>query len=51
MKNYKLTESYIEAADTASLNALVDSLKFDEILSLLEKLSDDRKVVVFEVLY
>jgi len=50
MKNYKLTEAFIEAGDTAGLTALVDSLKFDEILSVIEKLSDDKKAYVFGVL-
>ena len=50
MKNYNLAESYIGEGDTVKLTALVDSLKFDEILGIIEKLSDDKKVVVFEVL-
>ena len=50
MANYKLTEGYIESGDTKALTTLMDSLKFDEILSIVEKLNDKKKAVVFDVL-
>lgn len=50
MTNYRKTESIIAANDAEKLATFVDSLKFDEILNVLEKLNDEKQAIVFEVL-
>ena len=50
MKHYTLVENYIAGKDTAGLTALLESMKYDEILNILEKLSVEKKAVVFESL-
>ena len=50
MKHYQQVESYIAANDTVKLTALLESIKYDEILSIVEKLNDEKKAVVFELL-
>jgi magnesium transporter len=50
MKNVKQVEGYLAAKDIAGLTAFLESLKYDEILSVLEKLDDESNAVVFEAL-
>ena len=46
----KLIETYIAGKNTEQLTALLESMKFDEILTVLEKLDDQKKAIVFESL-
>ena len=50
MKHYNQVETYIAQKDTVKLTALLESMKFDEILNILEKLAVDKKAIVFECL-
>ena len=50
MRHYKLIETYIAENDTEKLSALLESMKFDEILSILERLDDERTAIVFGAL-
>jgi magnesium transporter len=50
MNHYNQIHELIERGDTEKLRVLVDSLKYDEILEILEKCSDEHKVAVFDVL-
>ena len=50
MKHFKQIEIYIADRDTAKLTTFLETIKYDEILSILEKLDDERKAIVFECL-
>ena len=50
MKHLKQVETYIAAKDTVNLAAFLETIKYDEILSILEKLDDEEQAVVFEAL-
>ena len=51
MNQHEQIETYIEAHDAGKLSALLDTLKYDEVLEVIEKLrNDDDKVAVFEAL-
>ena len=50
MQNLKQVETYIAAKDAGKLSAFLETLKFDEILSVIEKLADEKKAIVFESL-
>ncbi|MDB5281060.1 MAG: mgtE [Bacteroidota bacterium] len=50
MNHYKQIQEYIDAQDKAKLADLVQSLKYDEILNILEKCDDEHKIAVFEAM-
>jgi len=50
MPQYKLVETYIAEKNVEKLTALLETIKFDEILTILEKLDDERKAFAFEAL-
>ena len=50
MNQNELIETYIEKRDTGHLTALLESMKYDEVLEVLQQCSDEDKVAVFEVL-
>src|SRR5271156_1722191 len=50
LNNYTLIEKYLADKDIAGLTAFLESIKFNDILAVLEKLTDDKKAIVFECL-
>jgi magnesium transporter len=50
MNQHELIETYIEKGDIKQLSALLESMKFDEVLEELQESNDKQKVAVFEVL-
>ena len=50
MNHFQKIEQYIEHKDSAKLAELVQSMKYDEILNILEKCNDEHKVAIFEAM-
>jgi magnesium transporter len=50
MKHHRLIENYVAEHQTEQLRLLANSMKYDEILKVLEECNDESKVTLFTVL-
>jgi magnesium transporter len=50
MKHKEMIDAYIENNDIAKLTEFMESIKYDEVLSILEECNDEYKVILFNVL-